>query len=170
MNGSEQVFLDHPLGNQDRVFEVVAAPRHERDQHVAPERQLAHVGRRPVGEHVAGLDPFALNDNRPLIDAGILIAALVFDQIVNVHARVAQIFGLLVGAHHDSLRIDALDHSVALADHGNARVAAHGAFESGSHQGSVGLEQRHRLALHVGSHQRSIRIVIFEERNKRRSD
>ena len=47
------VLLDQPLGDEDRVLEVVAAPGHEGDEHVAPERQLAEVGARPVGEHLA---------------------------------------------------------------------------------------------------------------------
>jgi hypothetical protein len=37
----EDVLLDDALGDEDRVLEVVAAPRHERDDHVPPERQLA---------------------------------------------------------------------------------------------------------------------------------
>ena len=37
----EDVVLDQALGDEDRVFEVVAAPRHERDHHVLAERQLA---------------------------------------------------------------------------------------------------------------------------------
>ena len=40
----------------DRVLEVVALPRHERDEQVLAERELAVVGRRAVGEHVALLD------------------------------------------------------------------------------------------------------------------
>ena len=44
---------DDALGDQDRVLEVVAVPGHERDQHVLAERQLAHVGRGAVGDHVA---------------------------------------------------------------------------------------------------------------------
>src|SRR5579872_4842428 len=48
MHRGEQVFLDHTLGDEDRVFEVVAAPRHKGDQHVASQRQLAEIGRRTV--------------------------------------------------------------------------------------------------------------------------
>src|SRR5208283_769898 len=125
MHRREQVFLDHALGNQDRILEVVAAPRHERDQHVAAERKLTHVGRGAVGQHVARLDALAFDDDRTLVDAGVLIRALILDEIVNIDAGVAQVFGLLVGAHDDSLGIDALDDSVAFADYGNARVAAH---------------------------------------------
>jgi hypothetical protein len=40
------VFLDHLLGDQDRVFEVVATPGHERDDHVPAEGQLARIRRR----------------------------------------------------------------------------------------------------------------------------
>ena len=61
------VVADHALADQDRVFVVVAVPRHERDEHVLPERQLAHVGRRAVGDHVALGDHVA--DDRPA-DAG----------------------------------------------------------------------------------------------------
>src|SRR5580692_5765306 len=37
----EDVVLDDALGEQDRVLEVIAVPRHERDQGVAAERELA---------------------------------------------------------------------------------------------------------------------------------
>jgi hypothetical protein len=55
----EDVVLDDALGEQDRVFEVVAVPRHERDEHVAAERQFAELGRRTVGDDVALLDLIA---------------------------------------------------------------------------------------------------------------
>ena len=37
----EDVVLDEALGDEDRVLEVVALPRHERDDHVLAERELA---------------------------------------------------------------------------------------------------------------------------------
>ncbi len=39
----EDVVRDDALGEQDRVLEVVAIPRHERDEHVAAERELAEL-------------------------------------------------------------------------------------------------------------------------------
>ena len=110
------------------------------------------------------LSPF--DDDRALVDAGVLIRALILDEIVDVDAGVAQVFGLFVGAHDDSLGIDALDDSVALADHGNARVAAHCPFEAGADERSVGLQQGNGLALHVRSHQRAVGVVVLEERNQ----
>ncbi len=49
----EDVIAHDALGEQDRVLEVVAIPRHERDEHVAAERQLAVLRRRAVGHDVA---------------------------------------------------------------------------------------------------------------------
>ena len=44
----EHVLLQEALGEEDRVLEVVALPRHERDDHVLAERELAHLRRGPV--------------------------------------------------------------------------------------------------------------------------
>jgi hypothetical protein len=51
VDGGEDVLLDHGLRDQDRVFEVVPAPRHEGDQHVLPQGQLAHVAGRAIPTH-----------------------------------------------------------------------------------------------------------------------
>ena len=45
--------LHHALGDEDRVLEVVAVPRHERDQHVLAQRQFADVRRGTVGQGIA---------------------------------------------------------------------------------------------------------------------
>ena len=67
------VVLHHPLGDEDRVLEVVAAPRHERDEHVAAERELAELGARPVGQHLPLVHLLADPDDRLLGDAGVLV-------------------------------------------------------------------------------------------------
>jgi hypothetical protein len=52
VDAGEAVLLHHALGDQDRVLEVVAVPGHEGDAQVLPQRQLAHVGGRTIGEHI----------------------------------------------------------------------------------------------------------------------
>ena len=52
MDRGEHVVAHDALGDQDAVFEVVAVPGHERDQHVPAKCQLAEVGRRTVGDDV----------------------------------------------------------------------------------------------------------------------
>ena len=71
----EHVVLHEALGEDDRVLEVVALPRHERDQQVLAERELAVVRRRAVGEDVALLDRVAVVHERLLVDARALVGA-----------------------------------------------------------------------------------------------
>ena len=76
----EDVVADDPLGEQDRVLEVVAVPRHERDEHVPAEREVAEFGRRTVGDDVALARRVADPHQRTLVDAGGLVRALELHQ------------------------------------------------------------------------------------------
>ena len=102
----EAVVLDEPLGDEDRVLEVVPAPRHEGDQHVAAERQLALIGARAVGDDVTLGHPLALAHDRLLVDAGVLVRAPVLGQVVDVERQVLDRVGLLrpaLGPHHHAI-------------------------------------------------------------------
>ena len=90
VDGGEDVVLDDALGDDDRVLEVVALPRHERHEHVLAERQLALVGRGTVGQDGPGLDLLALLDQRPLVDAGALVGAGELAQAVLVGLAVSR--------------------------------------------------------------------------------
>ena len=61
----QHVVLHHALREDDGVLEVVALPRHERDEQVLAQRQLAVVGRGTLGEDVALLDLLALRAPGP---------------------------------------------------------------------------------------------------------
>ncbi len=47
------IFPDQFFADQDGVFEVITAPRHERHENVAAERQFAHVGAGTVGQNLS---------------------------------------------------------------------------------------------------------------------
>jgi hypothetical protein len=53
------VLFDEAFVDQDRVLKVVTAPRHERHEHVAPERQFPVFTARPIGQYLALLDLLA---------------------------------------------------------------------------------------------------------------
>ena len=67
--------LTRRLREDDRVLEVVALPGHEGDHQVLAQRHLAVVGRRAVGEHLAGLDGLAGAHQRLLVDQRALVGA-----------------------------------------------------------------------------------------------
>ena len=165
----EHVVAHDALGDEDRVLEVVAVPRHERDEHVAAERQFAEVGRRPVGDDVAFRDLVVDLHDRALVDARVLVRALVFRQAIDIDARLGGV-EVIRRAHDDTRRVNLLDHAAALGGDGRAAVARHHAFEAGADQRGFRLDQRHGLALHVRAHQRAVGVIVLEERDERRGD
>ena len=51
-----------------------------------------------------------------------------------------------------------------------AGVARGARLHAGAHDGRLGLEQRHGLALHVRAHQGAVGVVVLQERDQRRGD
>src|SRR5882672_7841701 len=164
----ETILLDHALRDQDRVLEVVAVPRHERDEQILAERELAHARRRTVGQHVALLDVVARLHQRPLVDAGVLIRAGVIREVVDVDAGLARLRLLVLDAYNNARRVDRVDDAAAARDHGDARVDGHRTLHARADERRLGAQRRDRLALHVRAHQRAVRVVVLEERNQRR--
>ncbi len=152
------VVLDEVRAEQDRVFVVVAVPRHERDRHVLAEGEHAVLRCRAVGDHFARLDLLAELDDRRLVLARALVQRFVLPQLV------------LVVTDDDARRVDR-GHAAALArpnDH--ARVARDDFLHARHHHRRVGRQQRHCLPLHVGAHQRAVGVVVLKERDQRCRD
>ena len=114
------VVLDQTLRDENRVLEVVAAPRHERDENVLAQRQFAFLGGRTIGDDVAGIDMVARLDDGTLVDTGVLVGSLELDQVVDVRLGRSQIVGLRRSPDHDASRVDGLDHAFAPSHHGYA--------------------------------------------------
>ncbi len=171
---SEDIFLLHLLADQNRVFEVVTIPRHEPDEHVATKSEFALVRASAVRHRLARLYLLPLLHERLLGKAGSGVGTHELPQLVNLNPvlRIALRIPLEtsrqlpVAGNHDAPRIDRSDHAIFHRDHHRFRVASHPAFDSGSHQRSFRLQQRHTLALHVRAHQRAVRVVMLKERNQ----
>src|SRR5690606_32646603 len=103
----------------DRIFEVVAIPRHERAKHVAAESQFAEFGRGTVGNDIALFDDVAHLHQRSLIDAGVLVGALELQQVVDVDAGGGDI-GLVRCADDDTRGVDLVDNAATTGTDGNA--------------------------------------------------
>ena len=97
-----------------------------------------------------------------------LVGAHILAQTVDIDALGRAILGRR--AHHDARTVDLVDDAGPLGDDGRTGIARHGGFHAGADQRRVGLDQRHRLALHVRAHQRAVGVVVFQERDQRRGD
>src|SRR5690606_9995441 len=153
VNRGVDVFLNNTLTDEDRVFEVVTLPGHERDEHVLAQSELTLVGGRTVRQDITRLDDFARTNHRLLRVAGALVRALVLHQVVDVRDFVAFTAGR---AHHDALRVDALHDPVTARHCAHARVHRHSPFHAGSDEGSFAAEAGDRLTLHVRAHERAV--------------
>src|SRR5690606_24536080 len=164
VDGRVGVLLDQPLADDDRVLEVVTVPGHERDDDVAPERELAVVRRGAVGDDVTRLDALALVHERALVDGRVLVrppelrepVAVVLGELGQRLVALARLDR--AGVDDDLVRRDALDDAApAREDHG-ARVAGDLLLEPGADERRLRVEQRDRLALHVRAHERAVRV------------
>src|SRR6478735_5659306 len=167
VNRGVDVLLGDALADEDRVFEVVALPGHERDDHVLTERELTHVRRRTVGKHVTLLHVFARADDRLLVVAGALVGALVLGQVIDVRHLITLTRD---GADDDAFGIDALDHAITPRDDTHAGVDRNATFHRGADERRFRAYERHGLALHVGAHECAVRVVVLQEGHERRGD
>ena len=173
MNRSEDIFLHHSVGNHDSILVVITLPRHEGHEHVATQCQLTLAGSITLGQHIALLHLVASSDDRFLVDAGVLVGSSEFLQHVSLHIGVERNQSLGIGAvvADDDLQcIGIFHHTFALSAQHSAGVESHTAFETGTHDRHFGIQQRNCLTHHVRSHQRTVSIVVFKERNQGCSD
>ena len=69
--------MHETIAQQDRVLIVVALPGHVGDQHILPQGDLAALAGRTIGQHLTGNHRIALADDWTLVEAGVLVGALV---------------------------------------------------------------------------------------------
>ena len=77
-------------------------------------------------------------------------------------------FLFFVHPDEDALGVDELDDARPPAGDDVARPLGHQVFDARADQRRLGPQERHRLALHVGAHQRPVGVVVLEERDERR--
>ena len=169
MDRGEHVVTDDPFGDQDRILEVVTVPRHEGAQHIAAKREFAELGRRTVGDDVARHHRVPHLDEWPLGDAGVLVRALEFEQIVNIDARGGG-RGFRGRANDDAGGIDLVDNTRPAGDDRDTGVAGNSFLHPGADERRFSADQRHRLALHIRAHQGPVRVVVLQERDQRGRD
>src|SRR5207244_236068 len=61
VNRSVVIILNETLRNENRVFEVVTAPGHKRNEHVAPESEFPFFGARSIRQYLSLRDAIALS-------------------------------------------------------------------------------------------------------------
>ena len=156
VDGGVDVVFHEVFADDDGVLEVESVPGHEGHQGVSAQGQFALVRARPVGDDLAFFDFIAHRDDGFLILAGAFVKAHELAELVHV------------GTDFDVIGVDLRDHALAQGADQHARILGGLDFQSGRHQGRLGNQKRHGLALHVGTHQGPVGVVVFQKRNQAR--
>ena len=98
-------------------------------------------------------------DDRSLVDACTLVGTLELEHSVFVDHAV------VISCDSDLVSVDIGYSTCALTEHYSAGVTGCLVLDTCSYIRSLGNEQRNCLSLHVGSHQRTVGVVVLEERD-----
>ena len=168
----QHVVAHQALREDDGVLVVVALPRHEGDEQVLAERQLAVVRRGAVGQQVADDHALPLGHQGAVVDARVLVGAAELGQPVDLAPErgaeaVLLARGVLDG---DGVAADLGDGAVALGQDDVAGVAGGTGLDAGADVRRLGHDQRHGLLLHVGAHEGPVGVVVLDEGDQRGRD
>ncbi len=166
---SVRVFFDQALGDEDRVLEVVAHPRRERDEDVLTESELTELRRRSVSDDVRLANGVTDVNDRLLVEARVLVRTLILREVVDVDVR-AELPAFCKATDHDTACVYFFDHAVVLSDDRRSRVTRDQAFDARSDERSSRTEKRNGLTLHVRAHECAVGVIVLEERDQRCRD
>ena len=161
VHGGVDILLHQSLTQKYRILVVITFPGHETDQRILTQSQLTAIGGRTIGNHLALLHMHTLLYDGLLVIAVGLVTAGEFHQMI-------LIFLPVVTGHFDHIRRHIIDGAGLSGNHTDTGVHSRLRLHTGSHHGRLGKEKGHCLSLHVGTHQRTVRIIVLQERNQRR--
>ena len=159
VDGAQGVVLHETLGDDHSILVVIAVPRHEGDEQVLAQSHFTLLGCRAVGQHGAGFHTFAVVDQRHLVVTGGLVGTAELGQLVGAG-------GAIVVHYTDDIGGNIGHHARLLSQNHITGINGCTPFGTGAHQRALGFDQRHGLALHVGTHQCSVALIVFQERNQ----
>ncbi len=173
VDGGVDIVAYNTLGYNDRILEVVTLPWHVCHEQVTSECELAILRRITFAKRLTLHYFLPLTHQRRQVDTGILVRPAELDEVIRLEFIVKADESLLVGdvvLNRYFLRVDTFDHAVGFRQDQRTRVERNLAFQPGPHDRRFRPHQRYRLALHVRSHQRTVCIIVFQERDQRSSN
>ena len=185
MDRGERILDGEFFGDDNSVFVVITIPRNERNKNVFTKSEFAVIRRSAISEDVTLLHVIAHIHNRFLVNAGILVGTFKFTENVFVNRFMIEEFEVFAEAfqsmeftgciqstsfHDNRHGVDKAHATFMLSTDNGTRVESRTAFKTRTDNRSFRAEQRHSLALHVRSHQSTVSVIVFEERDKACSD
>ena len=165
----EDILALDALRNHDGILEVVSLPGHEGHLQVAAQSQLAGLRRVTLGQNLTLGHMVAREHRRLERNRGVLVRAAVARQLVGGHlgGERSDDFILRTLVLDLNLRRIGEDNlALALGDNLDAAVGNHVLLDARTDDGRLARDERHGLAHHVRAHQRTVGVVVLEERDE----
>ena len=156
MNRCVNVFLYQFFAQQNGIFVVVTFPCHEADQRVFTQSQFTFACGSAVSDDLTSFYSLTQIYDRFLVQACALVRSLIFDQFIYISLRV-------VVSYYDFISRNSFYDTAYFRDGADTGVFCCFVFHTCTNNGRVCYQQRYRLTLHVGTHQRTVRVIVFQE-------
>ncbi|CAB5031615.1 unannotated protein [freshwater metagenome] len=163
VNRGEDIITNNSLVQDDGIFEVVALPWHKGHEQVLTKGEFAVVGRGTFSENIASFELLTFVYTGTLIDAGVLVGTLKLVQFVGALAR-------LFVVHNDMRAVNFDDNAILVGKNHVGCISCRSTFDSGTDVRGLCTQQWNCLTLHVGTHECTVCIIVFQEWNERSSN
>ena len=173
MDRSKDILTDDALVKHDGILIVVTLPRHVSHQEVTTQCQLTILGGVALGQDITLLHTLALLTDRAQVDGHILVRTAELRDAVFLQGRLEADKLLIlctVVKDTDGRSVNILHDTIALGSHHRTGILTNLLLNTGTHDRCFVMEQGHCLTHHVRSHQRTVSIIVLQERDQRSSD
>ena len=173
VNRSKDIFTNHTFVEHDSILVVVTLPRHERHFQVTSESKFSLFGCITFCQDIAFLYALTFWADRAQVDSCALVRltelrnSIFFNWIFKAYEFF--VFSTVV-ADADDACIDKFDNAGTFGHNLSTWIVYKLSFNTGTHNRSLATKQWNCLAHHVRTHQRTVGVVVFQERNQRCRD
>ena len=170
MDWSQNVFTNHAFIQYNSILVVVTLPRHVSYQQVLTQSQLTVSCRITFSQDITFLDALTFFTNRTQVNSHALVGLTEFRNTIFFQSRFKAyklfVFCTVIQNTNCS-SIYEIDYTIALSSNLSTWIFTQLSFDTSTNNRSFGLQQRNGLSHHVWSHQRTVRVIMFQERNQR---
>ena len=173
VNRCKDIIPHDILGDHDSILVVVSFPRHECHFQVPSECQFSLFWRVSFRQYLTFFHTLTFSHDRFQRDRRTLVCTLVFRQVIFFRIRFKaykSLFLRTVIFNNNLASVNKRDHSRSLCDNLRSGILNQISLQTGSHDRGLRGNNRNCLTHHVRSHQRSVGIIMLQERDQRRRD
>ena len=170
---SQDVLTNHTLVKYDSILIVVTLPRHVCHEQVTTECQLTILRCVTFSQDITLLDTLSLFANRTEVNGHILVGTAELRNDVFFYVRIEAdeiLFFRTVISNANRRCVNVLYLTFAFSGNHRTRIFANLLFDTRTYDRRFTANQRNCLTHHVRSHQCTVGVVVFQERNQRSCD